>query len=118
LGVGIMARWLADIGKTAAGMVLAAIIVPVFAVVKLFHWPFAKGRECTPDEVAAYLRGALNGTDNEEIWDDFENIPIRDSSLENIRRQAIAVKWPLDRAGRETFERLLQQLTNRQSEML
>jgi hypothetical protein len=60
--------------------------------------------------VAAYISNALNGTDGEETWEDFEQTIVSDARLESIRKQAIAVKWPLDKVGRDKFEGLLLQL--------
>ena len=51
-----------------------------------------------------------HGADNEEIWEDYEKAIISDARLESIRKQAIAVKWPLDKVGRDKFEGLLLQL--------
>jgi hypothetical protein len=88
-------------------LIVGALIA---AIVKVVMSPFDKGANRTPEEVAAYLRTAIDGTANEETWEDFEKVPIRDGDLETIRKQAIAVKWPLDSIGRETFEDLLRQL--------
>jgi hypothetical protein len=66
------------------------LTVPVAIVAGLL--PHKKRR--TPEEVARYLRGFVEGTGGEWDWDDFESTPISNPALEEIRRQAILVGPP------------------------
>jgi hypothetical protein len=71
-----------------------------------------QGRDMSAETVAGYLRNELyGGRDDNFRWEDFEQIKIRDPYLEGIRKQAIAVRWPLNDADRQTLEVLLRQLS-------
>ncbi len=93
--------------QNAAGIVAAAIVIPLAVVVKLLVWPFEKPLKRTADEVSDYLRSFLNDGGDEMDWDDFTCIPIADRRLDAIRVRAGEVQLPLTSEGGRTLRLLL-----------
>lgn len=67
------------------------ISLPVLVFVKLCMLPFERPVEKSRDEVLGVLRGFVDGTCNDENWDEFICVPIKDAYLDNIRKQAIEI---------------------------
>ena len=61
----------------------------------------------TPEEVAQYLRRFIDGTEGEWDLDDFESVPIQNEELDSIRREFLAIKFPMDVDGRAKAHELL-----------
>ncbi|MBX3429516.1 MAG: hypothetical protein KF779_08050 [Hyphomonadaceae bacterium] len=93
--------------RNAAGVVAAAILIPIAMVVKLISMPFEKPAKRTAEEVAQYLRGFLYESGGEWDWDDFTSVPLADPSLESIRQRAASVELPITEQGRRTLVALL-----------
>jgi hypothetical protein len=93
--------------RNAAGVVAAAILIPIAVVVKLISTPFERPAKRTAEEVAQYLRGFLNDSGDEWDWDDFTSVPLSDPNLESIRRRAASVELPVTEEGRRTLVALL-----------
>lgn len=93
--------------RNTAGVVAAAILIPVAIVVKLISMPFERPAKRTAEEVAQYLRAFLDDSGGEWDWDDFTSIPLADPRLESIRRRAASVELPVTEEGRRTLVALL-----------
>jgi hypothetical protein len=65
----------------------------------------------TPEELSVFLRGLRDGTLTNRQWDEFECLPIKDPKLEAIRKEALAVRLPIDEGGRSKIAKLLTRLT-------
>jgi hypothetical protein len=106
-------RGLANDIRLGLGWLFVLPLIPVVTILKLIHWPFARGVDLTAEEVAAYIRNELHELrDDRYNWEDFEQISIRDPHLESIRQQATKVAWPLTDEDRKKFEELLRRLGN------
>jgi hypothetical protein len=92
--------------RNAAGCAVAAILVPVAIIVKLLILPFERPIQRSAPEVAAYLRDFIDGTGGDWDWDDFTSIPIADSALEAIRREASEFDDLATPEAAEVLERL------------
>lgn len=82
---------------------------PWFSSRPRFPWPiFAgvvfKSRKYTPVELASELRALANGEMG--AWDRLENVPIKDASLESMRREATAITLPLQARDSALLARL------------
>ncbi|WP_291193664.1 hypothetical protein [Hyphomonas sp.] len=95
--------------RNAAGVVAAAIIIPIATVVKLISMPFERPVKRTAAEVAQYLRGVINDSDGNWDWDEFTSVPLSDPSLESIRQRAASVEMPVTEEGRRTLVALLRE---------
>src|SRR5262245_6555885 len=86
----------------AFGMLIGLLLSPIVLVIKVVRWPFTyKGVRMSAETVAAYLRNELSGARADNLrWEDFEQIKIRDPYLEGVRKQAVAVRWPLNTTDR------------------
>lgn len=93
--------------RNAAGVVAAAVLIPIAIVVKLISMPFERPHKRTAEEVARYLRGFLDDSGGEWAWDNFTSIPLADPSLESIRQRAASVELPVTEEGRRTLLALL-----------
>ncbi len=93
--------------RNTAGVVAAAILIPIGILVKLISMPFERPAKRTAEEVAQYLRAFVDDSGSEREWDCFTSIPIANPSLESIRQRAAGVKWPVTEAGRRTLIGLL-----------
>jgi hypothetical protein len=93
--------------RNAAGVVAAAVLIPLAIIVKLISMPFERPHKRTAEEVAQYLRGFLDDSGGEWDWDDFTSIPLADPSLESIRQRAASVELPVTEEGRRTLVALL-----------
>jgi hypothetical protein len=93
------------------GMVAGLVLLPIALPVVLLSRLFERGVDLTREEVASYIRSGLNPRDDGR-WDDLEKIRIRDPRLEDIRRQALAVKFPLNEVDRNKLQALLLQLAS------
>lgn len=108
-----MARALIDPGnsfwRNAAGVVAAAILIPIAIVAKLISIPFERPAKRTAEEVAQYLRSFLDDSGGKWDWDDFISIPLADPNLESIRQRASSVELPVTDEGRLTLQALLRE---------
>jgi hypothetical protein len=93
--------------RNAAGVVAAAILIPVALVLKLISTPFEQPAKRTAAEVARYLRSFLDNSADERDWDNFTSIPLADPTLESIRQRADGIELPLTEEGRRTLAALL-----------
>lgn len=84
----------------------AILIVIVAMPFGLIAGLLSKGRNCSPEELAADLKKLAEGTENERDWDRLESVPIADQRLEAIRQEAIAINFPPQEADRATLGRL------------
>ncbi|SNS79018.1 hypothetical protein SAMN06295912_11643 [Sphingomonas laterariae] len=87
-----------DVFNAALAVALAPVAIPVALIVRLTERPMDR----SPEEVAHYLRLALNhaaGIEERppEAWDwaDFTGIRIADRELEEIRARAARLRLPL-----------------------
>ena len=94
-------------------MLIGLLLSPIVLAAKLVCWPFNyRGMNMSAETLARYLRSELSGGRDDHLrWEDLEQIKIRDPYLEDIRKQAVAVGWPLNSADRQKLENLLQQLS-------
>lgn len=83
-----------DLVQAALTVLLAPVAVPIALIVRLTERPM----ERTADEVALYLRAALEGTALDG-WDEFLAIRIADPELEDIRARAARIVLPLRAEG-------------------
>ena len=68
----------------------AILLAPILLPLAVFAG-FLPGRRSvkrTPDEVAGFLRGLIDGDGGEWDWDEFESVPISDPELDGIRQRA------------------------------
>ncbi len=93
--------------RNAAGVVAAAILIPVAIVAKLILMPFERPAKRTAAEVAQHLRSFLDNSADEWDWDNFTSIPLADPTLESIRQRADGIELPLTEEGRRTLAALL-----------
>lgn len=94
-------------------MVLGLLLTPIVLLAKLWSALFWRGSNLSPEDVASFIRSGLAPEDDGR-WDDLEHIRIRDGRLENIRRKAAAVKFPLNDVDRAKLEELLVELGSEQ----
>jgi len=78
-----------DVAQGLLYVLLAPVAFPVALLVRLTERPM----ERTADEVALYLRSALEGVALDG-WDEFLAIRIADPELEDIRARAAAIALP------------------------
>jgi hypothetical protein len=82
--------------KVFFAMLVGLLLIPIVIVLKVLSWPFTyKGINMSAETLAGYLRNELyDQRDDKFRWEDLENVKIRDPYLNDIRKQALAVKWP------------------------
>ncbi|HMI97736.1 MAG TPA: hypothetical protein VK479_14575 [Micropepsaceae bacterium] len=94
--------------RLTAGIAVAALVFPLVVLIQFPLWLFGLQRaKRTPQEVAAYLKDFMDGTEDDYDWDDFEAVPIKDPRLDAIRKEAMSVKLPIDASGRAKLAELL-----------
>src|SRR5258708_2518784 len=94
--------------RLTAGIAVAALVFPFVVLIQFPLWLFGlQSAKRTPHEVAAYLKDFMDGTGNDYDWDDFEAVPIKDPRLDEIRKEAMSVKLPIDASGHEKLAELL-----------
>jgi len=87
-----------------AGATLLAIIAFPFAILARL---ISKGRDCTAEELATELQALADGRDNSVDCDRLECVPIKNSRLEEIRREAALLIQPMRPENRPKLGRLV-----------
>jgi hypothetical protein len=72
---------------------LAFLLVPIVIPLALIGGLLGRPARRTPGELISLLEDFLDGTDD-RAWDEFESIPLNDSSLEEIRKRAVPMGPP------------------------
>jgi hypothetical protein len=105
--------------KLTFGMLVGLLLLPAALIVKIVWWPFSyfyKGLNMSAETLADYLRNELYDLKDDRFrWDVLENCKLRDPELDSIRRQAIALKWPLNSVDRQRLEGWIRQLSPQSS---
>jgi hypothetical protein len=108
-----LAQWVQVPKETKLGRVVSLLWAIRAILIVIVAMPFgliagllSKGRNCTPEELAADLKKLAEGTEDEWDWDILESVPIADQRLEAIRQEAIAVNFPPQEAERAKLGRL------------
>jgi hypothetical protein len=90
-------------------------LLPLALILKIVWCPFSyfyKGLNMSDETLAEYLRNELYDLRDDKFrWDVLENCKLRDPDLDSIRKQAIALKWPLNSADRKRLEGWIRQLS-------
>jgi hypothetical protein len=101
----------ASLLRQTAGIAVAVVMVPVVILVQIPLWLLGlQHAKRTPAELSVFLRGLRDGTLTDGQWDEFECLPIKVPELEAIRKEALAVRLPLDEGGRAKIAELLLRL--------
>ena len=109
-----LAQWVPVPKETTLGRIVSLLWAIRAILIVIVAMPFgliagllSKGRNCTPEELAADLKKLAEGTEDERDWDILESVPIADQRLEAIRQEAIAVNFPPQEADRAKLGRLV-----------
>jgi len=86
------------------------VALPFLAIAKLLVLPFEKPAHRSPDEVAKYLRDFRDGTGDGRDWDAFTSVSIADPELEEIRRRAASLDFPLPDEGVTPLDTLIDEV--------
>jgi len=79
--------------RAVGAVALVIFALPIALVAGLFFK--GKGRNCTPEELAAELQALADDQDGLVDGDRLECVPIKDSRLEAIRREAVYLIQPV-----------------------
>lgn len=97
--------------KTGAAKALAFVALimalPFVVIAKLLVLPFERPAHRSPGEVARYLRDFRDGTGDGRDWDEFTSVSIADPALEEIRRRAASLDFPLPDEGITPLDTLI-----------
>lgn len=77
------------------GFVVAMLVIPIVLIAKLVVMPFERPVERSAMEVLRFLRDFHDGTGDDYDWDDFTNVALADSVLEDIRLRAGSLYLPM-----------------------
>jgi hypothetical protein len=98
-----------SVPKNMWGCLAAAVLLPIFTVLKLVTMPFDKPRRLSPDEVGAMLRKFIDGTASDGEIDYFISVDIADPVLNDVKDE-VGILFGLGWDDEETKARLREQL--------
>lgn len=101
------ARPMLRVFSTMVMLLLAVVALPFAAIAALVSSIFGLTAKLSASEVATYLREFIEGRGRASDWDDFTSVPIGDPRLEDIRRRAAAIDFPITEEGWAILRALL-----------